>query len=72
MSIKYQPLAVGERISWPAINGKRSGTVESIDDHGALVLLDEGRYVLLTTGQSMEATKRRRRLAAQGKKSRVV
>ena len=73
MSIKYTSLAVGEPISWPAINGRRTGIVESLDDRGAMVALGDGKYVLLTTGQSMEATKNRRRAQAhQLRKRRAV
>ena len=65
MSIRYQPLAVGESVSWLAVNGRRSGVVESMDDRGAMVLLDGGRYVLLTTGQSLQAAQERRRNIAK-------
>ena len=61
MSIKYTSLAVGEPISWPAINGRRTGIVESLDDRGAMVALGNGKYVLLTTGQSLQAARERRR-----------
>lgn len=72
MRIRYQSLAVGEFVSWPSINGRRSGVVESMDDRGALVLLDGGMYVLLTTGQSLQAAQERRRNIAKTIKNKRI
>lgn len=60
----YENLHIGDRVSWRGINRTYTGIVERLDDAGALVLIDGGGYMILSTPQSMDAV--RRRLAYRG------
>ena len=55
----YDNLHIGDRVSWRGLNRTYTGIVERLDDAGALVLIDGGGYMILSTPQSMEATRRR-------------
>lgn len=50
----------GDRVHWRAINRDYTGTVELVDEkRGALVAVDGGGYVIISTASSMAALKKR-------------
>ena len=51
----YPDLTEGQTVSWQGINRTHGGTVVRSDDRGALVRMQSGRCVLLSTEQSHNA-----------------
>jgi len=46
----------GDRVTWKAVNRDPSGTVEAVDPRrGALVAVDGGGYVIISTASSLQA-----------------
>jgi hypothetical protein len=50
----------GDRVTWRSLNRNSSGTVEAVDPRrGALVAVDGGGYVIISTASSMAALKKK-------------
>ena len=68
--MKYDTTKVGDRVSWPTLNGTASGIVEDNGDQGVLVSMDGGGFMILATDHSIHyaAEERKRRIEANIKK----
>ena len=68
--MKYDTTKVGDRVSWPTLNGTASGIVEENGDQGVLVRMDGGGFMILGTEHSIRyvAEERKRRIEANIKK----
>lgn len=53
MAQVHDNLKVGDQVTWKSINYNPTGIVEAIDERGALVRLPSGKYVILSTTQSL-------------------
>ena len=68
--MKYDTTKVGDRVSWPTLNGTASGIVEENGDQGVLVRMDGGGFMILATDHSIHyaAEERKHRIEANIKK----
>ena len=68
--MKYDTTKVGDRVSWPTLNGTASGIVEANGDWGVFVRMDGGGFMILATDHSIHyaAEERKRRIEANIKK----
>ena len=57
----FTNLRLGARVRWQAINREYSGEVVALDERGALVRLDDGRYSLLSTEETLQHIKPQKR-----------